>query len=135
MRFKHILGECDSKEWISPKLIEAGGKAYWIVLQILNLEGITGEEIFVSRLAIVIPEIAGDRWKGDYSPESEEEAAGMIYEYGCSAHVWSEKGKNPLELMLQAVKQAINIPEYFDEYMDEPQNRLGWNGWKFCSGM
>lgn len=135
MKFKHILGECDSKEWIGPKLISPCGAAYWIVISIINLLEITGDKEFVARVSIVVPEKAPARaWQfvGDCGRfESEEYRAALIWEYGARADVWSWATEHPLEAMTAALQKAREIPEDFDDCMDSPLNRLGWTGWNF----
>lgn len=135
LKFTHILGECDSKEWASPKLIAPCGKAYFIFIQVMNLLEITGEAIFAGTISIVIPELAGDKWRNGYSYDGadEREQAGAIWEYGLRADVWSRTHDHALAMLTECVTAAQSFPARFEDLMCRPLNRLGWDGWEFCS--
>jgi hypothetical protein len=135
LTFKHALGECDSKEWISKRLVDACGRGYYIFLSILNLEGVTGEKKFFGRVSVVVPELARGKMNkinDGCEYHDEEYEAGAMWEYGYRADVWTTHSVNPLEAMHACLREAQNVPEYLEEYMSEVLNRIGWNGWKFC---
>lgn len=137
MKFKHILGECDSKEWASERQVDDEGRAYWLIISLLNLAQITGDEIYTISIGVVVPEVAGDEWRDLYGgiiPTDEQEIAGTIWEYGLKAYVWDTQGENPMALMVEAVKQAADVVAYFQTYMEAPLNAIGWNGWTFATG-
>jgi hypothetical protein len=134
MKFRHFLGECDSKEWISPELhCPDTDTKYHLVISLLNLEGITGEEEYHVGVSSVLPEVAlAKKEETEAFGDSIDGILGAAWEYGYKAHLWSVKGENPMSLMHQAIKKAIEIAEDFCAYMDEPVNALGWNGWYFA---
>jgi hypothetical protein len=137
MKFRHILGECDSKEWMSPELEDSDSNTkYRIVISLLNMEEITGEKKYHVGASIIIPDISrnaltsASEYLSDLKDDGEHEAA-ILWEYGCRADVWGATGEKPLELMLLAFKKAIEISANFEDYMSKSLNQLGWDGWEY----
>ena len=99
---KQIGGECDSKEW-GARLDEF----VWIILSIINLEGITGEEMFVATVSTVdisnevqIKNACG--WMESNPPE--ESIASALFEYGYSDRENSWNSPCAMTAMLEARK-------------------------------
>lgn len=142
MKFKQLTGECDTKEWVSPKL-NNGEFDYWIVLQIADMHAMDRDHVehvprFHARLCVVAPslcparELEHARGMRCYIAPSEFELADVesLFLYGTYAQVWQTTHNNPLTLMLEGVKQAEVIEGFLGMFLDQPVNRMGTTGWE-----
>ncbi len=154
LRFSSILGECDTKEWMSQKLTTEEF-SYWLVLQIQNMTTLgdwpgDDDKVWWAGLSVVtldlLPEAerhaaeAEVLWQAGVDAQtwaacSESDKAAALFENG-GRHVmvWQTGTSNPLTSMLLARKQAEMVESLLGWYLDKPINRMDTTGWDFLKG-
>ncbi len=143
MKFKQFLGECDSKEWISPRQ-NNGEFDYWLVLRVTDLSSIhdSFDEGFISELSVVAPsQLSEGKIESAFrsmNPEADRDnvlnCLEALYEYGYRVTVWSTQQESALVAMYRGVMQAEIVESLFGDYMDKPVNGIGTTGWKLIRG-
>lgn len=132
MKFKHVLGECDSKEWCSP-IQYSEDYEYFIIIRVVALKEITGQDIYFAEASIVIPELASKRaheFAEEYKSDCPLEMAAYLFEYGAAVTIWSSSYDNPLQALHGAFVKAKTMPDDFDYLMERPMNAIGTTGWE-----
>jgi hypothetical protein len=130
-----------------------GEFTYWLVLDVLEWEQTVGEreaaEIdgthHVSLCVVAPSELGEDKmrsalrncgWDGGDGPEIDDPLmlVDILHSYGTYATVWQADGG--LRDLLREGKQQAEITSgiMFGFQMDQPQNRIGADGWDFIRG-
>ena len=145
IRFKKI----NAYKYISKKIYGIDF-AYWLVIDIINMEDAIGDTKhgkWNASVFAVSPSEAGEDHVRDAikscTPDrdpsldmTDQEKAILLSDYGVMALVFSANGNNLRKLLQEARHNALGLGVYlFGFTMDNPQNQLGNTGWECMKGI
>ena len=146
--FKFLTGDMDFKtyggKFISKKF-NNGDWDYWLVLEVLNLKDVMGDEAektYHVNISAISPEACGEKnlksalecCSMDINEKDNILKVLALSDYGVSAQLWAKEGNNIKELLTEAHSQVMPITGLFGFYMDGAKNRIGNTGWDFIAG-